>query len=211
MIRRPPRSTLFPYTTLFRSMDSLETRVIDCIDCHNRPSHQYNSPSNFINTAITKGTISSKLPEIKAKSVELCSVSYSTTDSAMIGIKNGIAKFYRNNYPDIYNNSKDEIDKSIVGIQNEFKKIARWDAITVASYNQKENKVTIEILGGRNSLDGAKESTSDYIEKILKPMIELINNSYNLSLTTKDFTVIYTYKRNKKQLLKYENEQYIAL
>ncbi len=100
---------------------------------------------------------------------------------------------------------------TINSIQNEFKKIARWDAITVASYNQKENKVTIEILGGRNSLDGAKGSTSDYIEKILKPMIELINNSYNLSLTTKDFTVIYTYKRNKKQLLKYENEQYIAL
>src|SRR3712207_7942727 len=30
MIRRPPRSTLFPYTTLFRSgVDLLERRVID--------------------------------------------------------------------------------------------------------------------------------------------------------------------------------------
>src|SRR3712207_7161177 len=27
MIRRPPRSTLFPYTTLFRSVDRLEVRV----------------------------------------------------------------------------------------------------------------------------------------------------------------------------------------
>src|SRR2546430_8848489 len=27
MIRRPPRSTLFPYTTLFRSADLLELRV----------------------------------------------------------------------------------------------------------------------------------------------------------------------------------------
>src|SRR3712207_8528437 len=27
MIRRPPRSTLFPYTTLFRSIDDLETPV----------------------------------------------------------------------------------------------------------------------------------------------------------------------------------------
>src|SRR3712207_8179807 len=27
MIRRPPRSTLFPYTTLFRSVEALETRV----------------------------------------------------------------------------------------------------------------------------------------------------------------------------------------
>src|SRR5438876_6870049 len=27
MIRRPPRSTLFPYTTLFRSLDALPRRV----------------------------------------------------------------------------------------------------------------------------------------------------------------------------------------
>src|SRR5256886_11507561 len=29
MIRRPPRSTLFPYTTLFRSLDGAEGRVDD--------------------------------------------------------------------------------------------------------------------------------------------------------------------------------------
>src|SRR3712207_9313783 len=28
MIRRPPRSTLFPYTTLFRSLDALGVRVL---------------------------------------------------------------------------------------------------------------------------------------------------------------------------------------
>src|SRR3712207_8279926 len=29
MIRRPPRSTLFPYTTLFRSGDGHDARVVD--------------------------------------------------------------------------------------------------------------------------------------------------------------------------------------
>src|SRR3712207_6860276 len=29
MIRRPPRSTLFPYTTLFRSGDLLEVQILD--------------------------------------------------------------------------------------------------------------------------------------------------------------------------------------
>src|SRR5438094_6599273 len=29
MLRRPPRSTLFPYTTLFRSLDVPEERVLD--------------------------------------------------------------------------------------------------------------------------------------------------------------------------------------
>src|SRR5258708_28947633 len=28
MIRRPPRSTLFPYTTLFRSLDTLKVKII---------------------------------------------------------------------------------------------------------------------------------------------------------------------------------------
>src|SRR5882762_2672966 len=30
MIRRPPRSTLFPYTTLFRSLDRPGTAVVSC-------------------------------------------------------------------------------------------------------------------------------------------------------------------------------------
>src|SRR2546422_8108078 len=31
MIRRPPRSTLFPYTTLFRSLTDAQRRVVDGI------------------------------------------------------------------------------------------------------------------------------------------------------------------------------------
>src|SRR5438477_8934093 len=31
MIRRPPRSTLFPYTTLFRSQDDVADRMIEMI------------------------------------------------------------------------------------------------------------------------------------------------------------------------------------
>src|SRR2546430_17484745 len=32
MIRRPPRSTLFPYTTLFRSRDEAKARALKVID-----------------------------------------------------------------------------------------------------------------------------------------------------------------------------------
>src|SRR3712207_7096051 len=38
MIRRPPRSTLFPYTTLFRSDDSTELMVYHIRDAEGRPS-----------------------------------------------------------------------------------------------------------------------------------------------------------------------------
>src|SRR3712207_7560210 len=34
MIRRPPRSTLFPYTTLFRSLDSIDHQVPGDLEVH---------------------------------------------------------------------------------------------------------------------------------------------------------------------------------
>src|SRR3712207_9235077 len=38
MIRRPPRSTLFPYTTLFRSLSSFETQANNHSAIEGRPS-----------------------------------------------------------------------------------------------------------------------------------------------------------------------------
>src|SRR5207253_4798022 len=37
MIRRPPRSTLFPYTTLFRSLEHLDHEVLARRGGHRRP------------------------------------------------------------------------------------------------------------------------------------------------------------------------------
>src|SRR2546430_11039849 len=37
MIRRPPRSTLFPYTTLFRSLTGIDRRCQTVGDCENFP------------------------------------------------------------------------------------------------------------------------------------------------------------------------------
>src|SRR3712207_8133100 len=46
MIRRPPRSTLFPSTTLFRSQARVDLRPADRIDrrCHTRPPLSPNRP-----------------------------------------------------------------------------------------------------------------------------------------------------------------------
>src|SRR3712207_9525810 len=44
MIRRPPRSTLFPYTTLFRSSENAERRVIGTAGT--TPTTRYEFPSS---------------------------------------------------------------------------------------------------------------------------------------------------------------------
>ena len=106
-----------------QQLDSLEIRVMDCMDCHNRPSHDYQTPVKFINDAITAGNIPKELPGIKSLAMTvLGGVNFSTTDSAMNYIQTEVLNYYQANYEDVYNQKKDLIDKAITGIQTEFKK-----------------------------------------------------------------------------------------
>ncbi|MFA3783365.1 cytochrome c3 family protein [Melioribacteraceae bacterium 4301-Me] len=115
-------------------LDSLQTRVMDCMDCHNRPSHDYKPPAFFINNAITAGNVPKELPQIKAQAMEILGKQFTTTDSAMQYISNSINQFYKENYPEIYSTKKYLVDKAINGIQDEFKKNifpemkVKWDA-----------------------------------------------------------------------------------
>lgn len=116
-----------------KTLDTLETRVMDCMDCHNRPSHNYKPPAFFINNAITAGQIPKELPQIKFAALDILGNNFSTTDSAMNEIAKYINTFYKDNYPEIYATKKNLIDKAISGIQAEFKKNifpemkVRWD------------------------------------------------------------------------------------
>ncbi|HCY43257.1 MAG TPA: cytochrome C [Prolixibacteraceae bacterium] len=99
-------------------LDSLETRVMDCLDCHNRPSHNYNVPQNFIDKSIAAGKISKTLPGIKQISMTALYKTYSTKDSAFLAIKNQVYEFYQSSYPELMTSRKSDIDNSIAEIQN---------------------------------------------------------------------------------------------
>lgn len=99
-------------------LDSLETRVMDCLDCHNRPSHNYKTPQNFIDKLISEGKISKTLPGIKKVAMEVLYPEYSTKDSAFIAIMAKVTGFYKSTYPDLITSKKSEIDQAIVEIQN---------------------------------------------------------------------------------------------
>src|SRR2546422_7969433 len=45
MIRRPPRSTLFPYTTLFRSIRSQKRGHAEALDSLPMPTYEYRCPN----------------------------------------------------------------------------------------------------------------------------------------------------------------------
>ena len=104
------------------SAEFVEKRTMDCIDCHNRPSHVYKDPSKFLNIAIAAGEIPTTLPMVKYAGIEACIAEYETTEEAMEGIATHIQSFYTDRYPDIASNNTADIEKAIVGIQNAFSK-----------------------------------------------------------------------------------------
>lgn len=99
-------------------LDSLETRVMDCLDCHNRPSHNYKTPQDFIDKSMTEGLISKTLPGIKQISMQALYKDYPTKDSAFYAIRKQVTDFYESGYPDLISSRKAEIENAIVEIQN---------------------------------------------------------------------------------------------
>ncbi|MBK6915122.1 MAG: NapC/NirT family cytochrome c [Ignavibacteriales bacterium] len=92
-------------------------RVMDCIDCHNRPSHIYNQPDKMMNLFMSLGRIDDSLPYIKSVGVQALEKPYSTKEVGLDSIKIFINDFYSHNYPEIYKSKASSIKSSILEIQ----------------------------------------------------------------------------------------------
>ncbi|HUX96490.1 MAG TPA: NapC/NirT family cytochrome c [Bacteroidales bacterium] len=97
-----------------------EKRSIDCIDCHNRPSHNYSSPSAFFDKVMITGDVSKKIPYIKQVAMSILSERFTNRDTALMKISDGITDYYKTEIGEYYDTNKDAIDKSIAAIQKEF-------------------------------------------------------------------------------------------
>lgn len=73
-------------------------RTMDCMDCHNRPSHRVDAPEEAVNRALSSGLISAGLPHIKTAAVDALIANY-PDDGAPQGIRDSITKFYQFRYP----------------------------------------------------------------------------------------------------------------
>jgi len=89
-----------------------ERRSMDCIDCHNRPTHAFELPENAVDLRISRGLVSPELPYIRKKAVELLKVNYSDRDTAEKQITEGLENFYKTSYPDIYNAKRALLEQS---------------------------------------------------------------------------------------------------
>ncbi|MBN1957031.1 MAG: NapC/NirT family cytochrome c [Desulfuromonadales bacterium] len=97
--------------------EHLQERTMDCIDCHNRPSHIYLSANQAIDNKILTNVISTDLPYIKQQAMKVVSVEYKTQDEARSAIASELTNYYKKNYSEIFNSNRPLVEKAIAGVQ----------------------------------------------------------------------------------------------
>jgi hypothetical protein len=69
-------------------------RDMDCIDCHNRPTHVYRTAEDEVDEALLAGRLDRRLPFLRREAVKALQVAYATREAAAAGLREGLRSFY---------------------------------------------------------------------------------------------------------------------
>ncbi len=110
-----------------------EIRTMDCVDCHNRPSHILHPPDRSVDVALADGHIDPSLPFIKQQGVMALTASYANREQAMLGIDSALRAYYQKSYPQVYTSKRQAVEGAITHLQNTYNHSffpsmkVRWD------------------------------------------------------------------------------------
>ncbi len=118
-----PDGEVLEFVSSEKPIDELrrgELRVMDCMDCHNRPTHTFQVPDAAVNQALAAGVVDPSLPWIRKQSLALLQKDYPSQAEAAQNILQQLREFYRSQYPDVFNSSRaqriDESAQALAGI-----------------------------------------------------------------------------------------------
>lgn len=83
-----------------------DIRTFDCMDCHNRPSHNFGAPAKLLNLALSTRRISPTIPSIREEGLNLLIANYSTKSEADDSITAKLVEYYDDNYPEFANENR---------------------------------------------------------------------------------------------------------
>ncbi len=100
---------------------AVHRQKMDCVDCHNRPTHIYVPPDRSVDDALASHRISSELPYAKQQAVEILTAPYKTTDEALSAIATKFTQYYQQKYPDVYKSKQADVTRAVAELQRIFK------------------------------------------------------------------------------------------
>ncbi|MBI4342627.1 MAG: cytochrome C, partial [Candidatus Omnitrophica bacterium] len=97
-----------------------QIRRMDCVDCHNRPSHIYRPPDRAIEEAFDAGRMDRSLPYVKREGIRLLAGDYASEAQGREAILKGLAAFYAKEYPELYRDKGVAVQQATVALQQIF-------------------------------------------------------------------------------------------
>jgi hypothetical protein len=97
-------------------LNKLPISFMDCMDCHNRPSHVFLPPETAVDQVMAGGNISSKLPWIKKLALDALVTRYEEKQNIHEEIHRFIEEYYAKNFPEVLKNQKAQVDQAIHAI-----------------------------------------------------------------------------------------------
>jgi hypothetical protein len=88
------------------------TRKMDCIDCHNRPTHAFELPGRALDRALSGGLISPTLPYVKKQALQILKRDYPDQPTAAREIPRLLADYYRSAHPAVFAQKKALVDQA---------------------------------------------------------------------------------------------------
>jgi hypothetical protein len=92
---------------------ALPRHLMDCMDCHNRPTHVFAPPEGAVDRAMASGLIPPTLPWIKKVAVDALVREYPSRDAAHAGVRQEVLSFYEKSYPAIRTGRSEDLDDAI--------------------------------------------------------------------------------------------------
>ncbi len=87
-------------------------KIVDCMTCHNRISHVFNTPSAALDDAMARGRISPEIPYIKKNAITVIERQYPSMDEALKAV-DGLRDYYAENWPDFYTENAELVDAAV--------------------------------------------------------------------------------------------------
>ena len=96
----------------FEEQNADSIKIVDCMTCHNRVSHEFNNPSDALDDAMARGAISPDIPYFKQNAIAVMERQYPSIGEASAAIR-GLRGYYESNWPDYYAAHSDKIMAAI--------------------------------------------------------------------------------------------------
>jgi NapC/NirT cytochrome c family, N-terminal region len=92
---------------------------MQCVDCHNRPTHTFQLPERAVNRALSLGLIPVSLPFIRKKGVEILRAGYASSAEAARKIPAAVHEYYGQQHPTPRPEDIELAANSLLAIYNE--------------------------------------------------------------------------------------------